>query len=221
MSVYEQFFGLIPEEEKAYEAPEDLASAASMEAEALDAAAEDVRSEGADEITESDVESNVDESGTEEEPVESEEEQTEDSDIEGEEPVDDSEISAEGEEYVDEEVDESLPEGTFDDPEYEYDKKLNVFENTKKLLDIVTQNKESFDLRFGKGLSPELAKEYRLIDKNFTDFIKVAETVLATKFSSKPYNILVKYYVSLTKVYDIIIRMTDNFVTKYNEEMAN
>lgn len=219
MSVYEQFFGLMTEEEKAYEAPEDLASAATAEAEALDAAADEVRADGGESITEEDVDAE-EEQVDEEVPVE---EESQDEVVDEEEPTEeDSDIPTEDEEYVDEGVEEDpLPEGTFDDPEYEYEKKLNVFENTKKLLEIVTQNKESFDLRFSKGLSPELSKEYRLIAKNFTDFIQVAETALKTKFSSKPYNVLVKYYVSLTKVYDIIIRMTDNFVTKYNEEIEN
>ena len=220
MSVYEQFFGLFTEEEKAYEAPEDLASAASSDVEALDAAADEVRAEGGETVTDSDVEAE-EESIDEEAATPTEEDVTDEQEIEGEEPVEeDSEIPAEEDEYVEEE-EEPLPEGTFNDPKYEYDKKISVFENTKKLLDIVTQNKESFDLRFGKGLSPELTKEYQLIAKNFNDFIEVAKAALKTKFATEPYNILVKYYVSLTKVYDIIIRMTDNFVTKYNEQIEN
>lgn len=208
MFVYEQFFG-IEEDEKAYEAPEDLASAATVETEALDVAADEVRAEGGETIEEETVSAAEDELSAEsDEPTEGEEEI----------PPDEEDESVNEEEFEDEPLPE---EDVFEDPEYEYEKKVNVFNNTKRLLEIVTQNKESFNLRFGKGLNPELTKEYRLIDKNFSDFIQVAGAVLSTKFASKPYNILMKYYVSLTKVYDIITRMTDNFVTKYNEEIEN
>lgn len=206
MSVCGQFFELLDgmtETEKAFEAPEDVAAAAVDDVDALDEAVSEVEPS-----TESDDQT----SETEEETLD-EDEGSSNEELSEEEPAEPDSADLE-DEY------EDIPEEPSDVQE-DYTKRLNVFKNTQQLLDIVIQNKETFEARFGKGLTVDLAKDYRLITKNFDDFITVARTTLAEKYGSGSYNTLVKYHVSLTKVYDIIIRMTENFVKKYNEEIEN
>lgn len=166
------------------------------------------------------------ESEVTEEPVEDEEEvategnETEETDetnpIEETDTTDDEEYEEDTDnedDSTDEDSETDTEEEPIEDDTNEFNKKIRIHENTVHLLNIIKGNKESFELQFSNSLKHEEMKDYHTIIDTFTDLIDTTEKILQTKFIDADYNTMVRYYVSLCRVYDIIIRMVENFVT--------
>ena len=217
--IFEDFFSMLEDQEdpsRAYEAPIDVAQEAQDETEAMNEEAED-NGEETDNTGELDDDPNnipgvnIDEeeatededTGTEEEADTTEEEETADETVEDEEPV------------------EEEPEEEPIDQERDYDKRKKVHSNTLHLLQVIKSSRDSFEQKYNKVLSVNQIKDYHLIIKNFNDLIDMTENILSTKFIDGKYDNLIKYYVSLYKVYDIISRMVGNFVKEYEEVNKN
>lgn len=134
------------------------------------------------------------------------------------------EDSLESEEDIPTEDEESIEgedtsESTSDPRDYQ--KRLNIHKNMLRFLEIIEGNRESFDQRFSKVLTIDQSKDFHNILKAFNELIDITQEILCTKFINGDYQSLVKYYVSLNRVYDIIARMTANFVKQYYDENKN
>jgi len=209
MSVYEKFYGMIGIDlTGAYEAPveSDILSEVEAENERINSAGDPSIEENMN--TPSDGEDTYNE---EEQPVEE---------------TTNEEIPSEGEEYVEEEsvegeemVDESQPvDDNSDNTELEYQKKVNVHKNTRKLLAIMNLSRDAFEQKFSNHVNGEYHDDYHKIIKCFDDMITITNNVLIEKFSNGDYNTLIRHYVSLTKVYDLVTRMVEKFVDDHIKE---
>lgn len=215
MSVYDGFFEMLGEpipgiNTRAYEAPIDITDEVAEEDERLSEAARNEVGTYEDEETleeDSEITEEVPEDDVEDSEVTAEEEP-----IEEEEPSED----IESEEVPEEPVEETPSK----DAMVEYEKCKRVHKNTLQLLAIINLSKDSFEQKFSKVVSENGSKEYNRIMNAFNDLITVTNETLTTKFSDNTYYNLIKYYVSLTKVFDIITRMTENFVKMHNEEKS-
>lgn len=197
--IFEEYFNI------AMEAPTDI----------TESVAESMKS------MEEDVDSNTDENETNNDNNDSSEDEDETADDTTNEDDEDIDTSEDEDETADEDsIDDTDSEEDvpIDDTEHEFDRKNNVHKNTLRFLSIVTSNRESFEQRFGKVVSYEEIKDYHTILKAFDQLIEMTENILCTKFIDGSYNTLIKYYVALNRVYDIITRMTDVFVKTHIEE---
>lgn len=105
-----------------------------------------------------------------------------------------------------------------EDPMIEYNKKMNIHKNTVQLLSIVTISRDAFEQKFGSKLEGSQYHDYHRIINGFDDLIEIMNETLTKKFANGNYNTLIRYYVSMVKVYDILTKMTDNFVNDYIKE---
>lgn len=142
--------------------------------------------------------------------------------------------SEEGEELVDEEVSDETPESDeeapieedipeteetpSEDPMVEYKKIMRIHSNMKRLLGIVQNSRDSFEQKFSSKISGNQYAGYHKIINTFDDLYEVTERVLTNEFGTGNYKSLIKQYVSLVKVYDIITKMTENFIDAYIKE---
>lgn len=214
-SVYEGFFEMLdPEATRAYEAPIDVTGDVEAEDTRLDEAAE--AEVGA--YDEEETEPVEDEEVVEEEPTEETiDEESPEEEVSDEEPVDDvTDENVTDEEDQEETIEEETPE----DPNTEYEKCKRVHTNTQRLLAIVNLSRDSFEQKYSKSVREHNRKDYHMICKSFTDLDETINMVLTEKFTNGTYQTLIKYYVSLCKVYDIITRMVDNYVKTYIEEKS-
>lgn len=115
---------------------------------------------------------------------------------------------------VEEEISEQDPE----DIEKEYQKKTRIHNNTILFLDLVRNNYETFNSKYSKNCDNTRLKDFYTINKAFTDLISSLEKTLKTKFMDSDYSEMIKYYVSYNRIYDIIVRMVENFVIDNKDE---
>lgn len=127
------------------------------------------------------------------------------------------------EEVPDEELleeEEPLPEEEtpMEDPNVEYKKKLRIHRNCKRLLAIVKNSRDSFEQKFSSKITGKQYIGYHKIINAFDDLYEITTGVLTNEFATGDYKTLIRHYVSLVKVYDIITKMTENFVDLYIKE---
>lgn len=133
----------------------------------------------------------------------------------GDDPVDnldnDEESDTDGmDENSDDQTDESSS-----DQELDLAKRIAIHENTINLLNTIENSKESFDQKYGHIISPDQIEDYDKIIKTFDDLISITKDILKKKFMKSDYQTLIKYNVTLNRVYDIIVRMVRNFIDDY------
>ena len=119
---------------------------------------------------------------------------------------------AETDDSMVEEETEDVSEPSPDELEKEYHKKVRIHTNTIAFLDVVRNSYDSFNGKYSKNCNPERLKDFHTINKAFTDLIESTEKTLKEKFTNAEYTDMVKYYVSYNRIYDIIVRMVENFV---------
>lgn len=124
------------------------------------------------------------------------------------------------EELLDNGAEEPLPEEEtpIEDPNVEYQKKLRIHRNCKRLLAIVKNSRDSFEQKFSSKITGKQYIGYHKIINAFDDLYEITTRVLTNEFATGDYKTLIRHYVSLVKVYDIITKMTENFVDLYIKE---
>lgn len=134
----------------------------------------------------------------------------------------DSEMDLE-EDEITEPIEEDIPEETepetpTEDPQIEYKKKLKIHSNMNRLLAIIKSSRDSFEQKFSSKITGKQYVGYHKIINTFEDLYNVTENVLKKEFVDGTYKTLIKQYVSLVKVYDIVTKMTENFIEAYIKE---
>ena len=140
---------------------------------------------------------------------------------ESEEPMDDGATDDVSESDEEVPIEEDIPETEetpTEDPMIEYKKIMKIHSNMKRLLGIVQNSRDSFEQKFSSKISGNQYAGYHKIINTFDDLYEVTERVLTNEFSNGNYKSLIKQYVSLVKVYDIITKMTENFIEAYIKE---
>lgn len=124
------------------------------------------------------------------------------------------------EELLEDGVEETIPEEEVptEDPNIEYQKKLRIHRNCKRLLAIVKNSRDSFEQKFSSKITGKQYIGYHKIINAFDDLYEITMRVLTDEFAAGDYKTLIRHYVSLVKVYDIITKMTENFVDLYIKE---
>lgn len=200
--------GILQYSTKAYEAPEDISEEVSSEIDEVNQET-DKRMGYSNEESEGEIQSD-DTSDQPDNSSSNEEDYSESSDDEN---VDEDSYSDE------EDLDSPDVMDAGEQPDDgEYIKCKRIHDNTIKLLDVVSLSKDSFEKRCNKCDSVEQSKDYHRIISTFDSLISAINFTLINKFINGKYEDLIRCYVSLVRVFDIITRMTVNFVDKYFTE---